>query len=156
VNYNKALKPWWTTNIYGDFYFREYTGNYYGVKYRQQGSSYSFNISNQLAFGKGWSAEVGGWFNGAALNSVFTRSEPLGSIDLGVSKKMLSDSLVVKLAFNDIAGTQKYRASSQFANVDTDVYSTWDARRAVLSLNYSFGKSIDLMQRKSDAEQRSM
>ena len=45
VNYNKALRPWWTTNIYGDVYLREYTGHYYGIDYRQQGSSYSFNVA---------------------------------------------------------------------------------------------------------------
>ena len=58
--------------------------------------------------------------------------------------------------FNDVAGTQQYRASNRIGNVDTDVYSTWDARRAVLSVNYSFGKSIELMQRKAEAERSSM
>ena len=156
VNYHKVVKPWWTTNLYGDVYLREFTGNYYGTEYRQQGSSYSFNMSNQLSLGHGWNAEVGGWFNGPALNTVFTRSLALGSLDVGLSKKLLSDSLTVKLAFNDVLGTQEYHSSNRFANFDTDVSSTWDARRAVLSVNYSFGKSIDLMQRKGEAEGRRM
>jgi hypothetical protein len=156
VNYNKALKPWWTTNLYGDVYLRTFTGSYFGIDYQQQGSSYSFNVSNQFTLPHKWSAEVGGWFNGPALNTVFTQSAPIGSLDVAVSKKMLSDSLVVKLAFNDVLGTQEYHGSNRFANFDTDVYSTWDARRAVLSVNYSFGKSIDLMQRKADAEKASM
>jgi hypothetical protein len=80
----------------------------------------------------------------------------MGSLDVAVSKKLLSDSLVVKLAFNDVLNTQKYYGSNRFANFDTDVHSTWDARRAVLSLNYNFGKNIDLMQRKSEAEGRRM
>jgi hypothetical protein len=69
---------------------------------------------------------------------------------------MLSDSLVIKLAMNDVLGTQRYNASNRFANFDTDVSQTWDARRAILSLNYSFGKNIELMQRKGDAERRNM
>jgi hypothetical protein len=156
INYNKALKPWWTTNLYGDVYLREFNGNYYGTDYRQKGSSYSFNMNNQLNLGHKWGAEISGWFNGPAHNTVFTQSASMGSIDVAVSKKLLSDSLVIKLAVNDLFATQEYHGSNRFANFDTDVYSTWDARRASLSLNYNFGKNIELMQRKADAERRDM
>jgi outer membrane receptor protein involved in Fe transport len=156
VNYNKTLRPWWTSNIYGDYYLKEYHGNYYGTDYRSAGHAYSFNVSNQFKLGRGWNAELSGWYNGPGLETVFTRPAEMGSIDVAVSKKLLSDSLVIKLAANDVLGTQRYRGNSRFANFDTDVTSTWDARRAVLSLNYSFGKSIELMQRKGDAERRNM
>ncbi len=156
VNYNKDVKPWWTTNLYGDFYLKQYTGNYYGVDYAQKGHAYSFNMSNQIKLRYGWSAELNGWYNGPGLQTVFTRPNAFGSLDVAVSKKLLSDSLVLKLAANDVLGTQRYSASNRFANFDTDVSSTWDARRATLSLNYNFGKSIALMHRKADAEERRM
>jgi outer membrane receptor protein involved in Fe transport len=156
VNYNKSLRPWWTVNLYGDAYLRQYRGNYYGIDYNQQGSSYSFNMNNQFDLGRKWRAELSGWYNGPGLSTVFTRPEALGSLDVAISKKLLSDSLTVRLAFNDMLSTQRYRGSNRFANFDTDVQSTWDARRAVLSLNYNFGRNIELMQRKGDAEQRNM
>jgi outer membrane receptor protein involved in Fe transport len=156
IIYNKQLKPWWTANLYGDFYLKEYHGNYYGTDYKQQGQAYSFNMSNQFKLGHGWNAELSGWYNGPRLETVFTRPKDMGSLEIAISKKMLGDSLTVKLAANDVLGTQRYEASNRFANFDTDVSSTWDARRAVLSLNYNFGKRIELMQRKNDAEGRNM
>jgi len=156
INYNNSLRPWWTANIYGDYYLKEYRGNYYGSDYRRQGDMYTLNVSNQFKLGRGWNAEVAGWYNGPGLTTVFTWQEQMGSLDLALSKKMCSDSLTIKLAMNDVLGTQRYNASNRFANFDTDVSSSWDARRVVLSLNYSLGKSIELMQRKGDAEKRNM
>jgi iron complex outermembrane receptor protein len=154
INYNKAIAPWWTTNVYGDFYYKAYSGNYYGIDYNQRGSTHSFNVNNQFMLKHKWGAELSGWYNGGGLATVFTRPKPMGSVNIAVSKKMLADSLVLRLAFNDVFGTQEYNASNRFANFDTDVHSTWDARRAVLSVNYNFGKNIELMQRKSEAERR--
>ncbi len=156
LNYNNTVMKGWTLNLYGDVYLNRYSGNYYGAEYVQPGSSFSFNANNQFELGHKWSGELSCWYNGPSRNTVFTQSLPMGSVDAAVSKKLLSDSLVVKLALNDIFGTQVYRGENRFANFDTDVRSTWDARRAVLSLNYNFGSKIETMGRKSNAESRSM
>lgn len=156
VNYNHILAKWWTMNLYGDFYFSRYTGTYFGADYVRRGTSFSFNTSNQFALGDGWNAEVNGWFNGPSLSTVFTQSFSYGSLDVAVSKKLLSDSLVLRMAFDDLVGTQRYRGNNRFANFDTDVQSTWDARRAVFSASYTFGKDIEVMRRKGEAEGRRM
>ncbi len=156
LNYSNSVRKGWTLNLYGDFYLNRYSGNYYGVDYVQPGSSFSFNANNQFELGHKWSGELTCWYNGPSHSTVFTKSLPMGSADAAVSKKLLSDSLVIKLAVNDIFGTQVYRGENRFANFDTDVRSTWDARRAVLSLNYNFGSKIETLGRKNNAESRSM
>jgi outer membrane receptor protein involved in Fe transport len=156
VNYNKQITKLWTTNLYADFYHRQYHGSYFGQIYDQRGQTYSANMNNQFRLKHGWTAELTGWFDGPGLTGLFTQSAAMGSVDVAISKKMCSDSLVVKLAMNDVFGTQKYHGSNVYSNFDTQVYSTWDARRAVFSLNYSFGKKIETMARRSDAESKNM
>ncbi len=153
VNFNTQFFPWWSFNGYADYSLNRFNGTYFGQEYVTRGQALTANITNQFKLGAGWESSISGWFNGPARNTVFTQSAEMGSLDLAVSKKALHDSLIVKLAFTDVLGTQRYYGSNVFANFDTDVYSTWDARRAVLSVNYNFGKSIDLMQRKEEARQ---
>jgi iron complex outermembrane receptor protein len=151
VNYNTQFFPWWSFNGYADYYLNRFSGVYFGQDYVTRGQAFTANITNQFKLGSGWETTLSGWFNGPARSTVFTQSAEMGSLDAAVSRKMLHDSLIVKLAFTDILGTQRYYGSNKFANFDTDVYSTWDARRAVLSLNYNFGKTIDLMQQKEES-----
>jgi hypothetical protein len=151
VNYNSNFRPWWTFNGYADYYLNRFGGNYFGQHYVTRGQAFTANISNQFRFGAGWEGTLSGWFSGPARSTVFTESASMGSLDAAVTKKLLQDSLVVKLAFSDVLGTQRYSGANKFANFNTDVASTWDARRAVLSVNYNFGRNIDMMQRKEDA-----
>lgn len=151
LNYNSNFYPWWSFNGYADFYLNRFSGAYFGQDYVTRGQAFTANISNQFKLGRGWDATLSAWFNGPARSTVFTESAAYGSMDAAVSKKMLNDSLIIKLAFSDILGTQRYSGTNKFANFDTDVQSTWDARRAVLSVNYNFGKNIDLMQRKDES-----
>jgi len=156
VNYNRALTDWWTTNLYADFYVLRFAGNYFGTNYVRRGTATTFNTSNQFTFGSGWSGELTGWVNGPALNTVFTQSGTYGSLDVAVAKKLFSDSLTLRLAFDDVLATQRYRGSNVFANFDTDVETTWDARRAVFSAAYSFGQRIETIRRKGEGEGRRM
>ena len=82
LNYNNTIRKGWTLNLYGDAYLNAYTGNYNGIDYTRHGSSYSFNATNGFELRHKWSAELSGWYNGPALNSVFTQS---ASIDRTVS-----------------------------------------------------------------------
>lgn len=156
LNYNQQVTKFWTVNLYADLFYRQYTGSYFGQPFDERGHSFSSNMNNQFRLKRGWAAELSGWYNGPGMTTLFTIPKAMGSLDFGISKKLCSDSLTIKLAVNDILGTQKYRANSQFNQMNTDVMSTWDARRAVFSLNYQFGKNFEMMQRRSDAEQRSM
>lgn len=150
VNYNASLLKWWSLTLYGDFYYKQYQGQYDTLPIDITGTGYSFNMNNQVKLGKGWSAEVGGWYRGPDMESVFTRSGIMGTVNAGIAKRMLSDTLTVKVNVQDVFNTLEYTSSNRFANFDYDTRSAWDARRCTVSLSYNFGKKIDLMQRKGD------
>lgn len=151
VNYNATLLKWWTLTLYGDFYYKQYQGQYDTLPLDLTGTGYSFNMNNQLKLGKGWSAELGGWYRGPDMESVFTRSAVMGSVNAGLVKRLLSDTLTVKVNVQDAFNMLEYNGSNRFANLDYDVRSTWDAHRCTVSLSYNIGKKIDLMQRKGDS-----
>jgi len=59
---NFSVKKWWNTNMYLNFFNNHYKGMYQADPVDVQFTSFQDNMSNTFMLGKGWTAEISGWY----------------------------------------------------------------------------------------------
>ncbi len=148
VSYNKQLKKWWSLNVYGSVYNNHYKGTIDGEAIDLGITAFSGNVSSQFSFDKGWSAEASGWYNSKDLQSSNILAEPMGMFSLGAGKKILKEKGSVRLNLRDPLYLMHFKGSTELNKFTTDVRSTWDNRRVILTFTYRFGKTLQQQQRK--------
>lgn len=114
----------------------------FGATERQSGGSWGVNsyISNSLELGKGWKGSVSGWFNFQNRATIYV-SKPLGSLDLGVQKNILSDKATLKLAVVDLLNTQKWEQTATTTGLQLHTYRKWESQNFTLGFSWRFGNN---------------
>jgi hypothetical protein len=143
VNLNPKPAKWWTINFFAELYRSRYTGKLYAGYIDQAANTIAGNINNQFTFGKGWSGELGGFYNGSGVAGQFV-TIPNGMLNAGLQKKVLGDKGSVRLNINDIFRTLKPSGEINYITNTHAAYSNFlDTRVTTLSFTYNFGKTIN-------------
>lgn len=143
VNLNLQPTKWWTTSVYAEVYRNRYKGMLYSGEVDQASNSFSGNANNQFTLGKGWSAELSGFFRTGGVSGQFV-SIPTGMINSGLQKKILKDKGVLKLSINDMFKT--FTPSGRINNIvntNASYHNYLDVRVTTLSFTYNFGKTLN-------------
>jgi hypothetical protein len=98
------------------------------------------NITNNLNFGKGWSAEVSGWYRAKTVEQL-SISEPMYFLTLGAQKNIMKGNGTLRMNLRDPFAWQKYSAYTRYSDVDVTVENQWNNRSFTVSFSYRFGKS---------------
>ena len=143
MNVNAGLNPysWWTNNITLEVQNRHYEGMLYD--YYLDTSSYYFgaNLTSQFNLGKGWSAELGGFYRTDILFGQIISGET-GQFNIGAGKKLFHNKGSLKLNFRDVFYTRINKGIISSIKNAYATYSNWfDSQMIGLSFSYSFGKS---------------
>lgn len=99
----------------------------------------NFYSALQMKLGKGWDAEVNGFFNTRNLDGI-TVNGTMGAVSFAASKSILNNKGKLSLNVRDPFFLQYYRGVTKFDNVDGMLRNQWDNRQVILSFNYRFGK----------------
>lgn len=137
---NLTLTPYWK-------FFGSAWGNYQHFKGGTKSSkvdvqAYSFGVSMQHNFtmGKGFSAELTGWYNGPGVYGPVFTTKAMGALDLGVQKLLVEDRLSIRLGITDLLHTGRFwKGRSEFNGVVLNIRSVSETRTLRLSVNYNFG-----------------
>lgn len=149
VNLGIPITKWWRTNISTNIFNNQYSGIVNGGNVKTNATSWMVNISNQFTFKKEWGAEISGFYRSRAVEGVII-AQPMGVINLAVSKQVLKKQATIKLNFKDPFNLQMFRGYSKYQNIDIDIRNNWDNRIVNVSFIYRLGKPIKgLKQRKS-------
>lgn len=140
VNYNKALKKWWTINAFGNLFNNHFEGFVNGRDLEADIFTGMVNVSNQFRLNKGWGAELSGFYRTQILASGIIVGEPMGVVSCGVSKTVLKEKGSIRLGLTDPFWIQFFRGYTRFGNIDTRITSRWDNRRATLTFTWRFSK----------------
>jgi hypothetical protein len=138
-----SLKPakWWSLLGYAEVQNRKYQDFIYGYALDTSALYSGMNLTNQLTLGKGWSAELSGFYRTGILVGQIT-SSATGQVNLGIGKKVLKDKGSLRLMVRDIFYT---RLNHGIIGSIKDAYGTYrnwgDSRNATLSFSYNFGSS---------------
>ncbi len=152
---------WWNANLYANVYRNHYQGTYISTENSQNVvvdldmafTSFSFNINNSFTIGKGWTAELSGWYNYKNVQQL-NLAMPMGQMNIGLAKNnLLKGKASLRLTARDPFGWQQYRASTRYGNVDFSLVNRWDNRQYGVNFTYRFGKQQGPSKKKSGTEE---
>lgn len=154
ISLTASLQPtsWWSSNSFGNFFRNEYKGDQKGGNLNNGIWSFSFNSQNTFQLGKGYSAELSGFFNSKSVYGVFV-SKSYYVISIGGQKQVLNKKGTIKLMVNDIFQTRQRRNTARYENLDMDGHIRFDSRMATISFSYRFGKDITPTRKRSSGSE---
>jgi len=151
LSVNAQLKPvkGWNAMLYGEGRYQEFKGLLSNTNLNVRSTYYSFNINNQFAFGKGWSAELSGFYRTKAIEGQLI-IHAISQVNAGVKKDILKGKGSLKLNVRDMLGPMLVKGNIDFQNTQASFNQQRDSRTIALNFNYRFGKPIKgLKNRKS-------
>lgn len=153
------ISKWWNVNLYGNLYRNHYEGTYIS---NETGSpevvgldiaftSFTVNISNNFTIGKGWSAELSGWYRYKTVEQL-NLAFPMGQLNFGLAKNnLLNGRMSLRLNARDPFNWQYYRGLTKYGTVDFNLDNRWDNRQYGINVTYRFGKQQNQNRRRSSA-----
>ena len=139
VSAGGPVKKWWTANLYINVYNNLFKGIVNGDYVSLSATTGQLNVSNQFKFAKTWGAEVSGFYQTASLEGVF-KIQPIGVMNLGVSKQVLKGKGTIRFSAKDILYSQKAKGTIQYSNIDASFQQQRDSRQLALGFTYRFNK----------------
>jgi hypothetical protein len=101
----------------------------------------SFFMQNSFKLGKGFTAELSGFYNSPSVWQGSFKSKSIYSIDGGVQKTIFKGKGTIKVAVGDIFNSLKFRGDSDFAGQQNTFYGKPESRQFKMSFNVRFGST---------------
>lgn len=98
-------------------------------------------MQHSFTLGKGYTAELSGWFSGPSIWGATWRTKSLGGLDFGVQKQVLKKQGTVKLTVTDIFFTNPWTATSNFGGLFINGGGRNETRTVRLAFSWRFGNS---------------
>jgi Outer membrane receptor proteins, mostly Fe transport len=91
--------------------------------------------------GKGWTAEMSGWYSSPSIWQGTFKTEQMWSIDAGLQKVVLKGKGNIKASVSDIFKTIEWTSTSNFANQFVRASGGFESRQFKLNFTYRFGNN---------------
>jgi iron complex outermembrane recepter protein len=101
----------------------------------------SFFMQNSFNLGKGYKAELSGFYNSPTVFQGTIKAKSMYSIDGGIQKVILKGKGNVKAAVSDMFKLMRFRGSIDYTGQHSDVLARWESRQFKLNFSYRFGNS---------------
>ncbi len=135
------IKKWWNgyANIWYNYQmFRGYIGDNY---VSENVPSYGAYLQQSFTLGKGYTAEISGWFNGPSVWGGTWKTKPQGGVDVGLQKQLLKNKATLKLSGTDIFHTAPWKAINDFGGLYVKGGGSWESQTFRVSFSWRFGNS---------------
>ncbi|MFC4232852.1 TonB-dependent receptor domain-containing protein [Parasediminibacterium paludis] len=133
------IAKWWNLNIYTNFYTNRFRGLVNNAYVDLSSPTFLLNASNTFKLGKGWNAELSGFYRSEGLEGVMY-IRPLGNINVGISKSVLNNKGSIRLNVRDIFWMQQPSGYAKYGDIDLTFKNRNDNRVANISFTYRFSK----------------
>jgi iron complex outermembrane recepter protein len=121
-------------------YLNKYSSPLDGGNLQQDFTSWDMNWGNNFTIGKGWAAELNGYYQSRMVWGLFYIKH-LSQISAGIQKVSNDKNSIFKLNVSDIFLTNHIAVDVKYQNQDFFTERTWDSRVVTLSYTYRFGKN---------------
>ena len=136
------IKPWWNLYAAVNIYNSKSRANFGAAKIINIDiTSYSLNAQNTFKLGKGYTAELSGFYNAPSLSAATFKTKAMGNIDIGLQKKLFHDNASIKLSCTDVLHTLKWYAQSDYNGTHILANSYWESRQLRVNFTYRFGSA---------------
>jgi len=132
------VTKWMKVNMYANLSNNRFKGFINNAHVDLQSNLFAGNLSAQMNLGKGWNADINGFYRSKGLDGVLVIGG-LGNVNAGISKSVLKKKGTVKLGIRDIFFTQRFKGSAEYSYIDTRFRQQRDSRQVSLSFNWRFG-----------------
>ncbi|MEZ4898426.1 MAG: TonB-dependent receptor [Saprospiraceae bacterium] len=136
------ITKWWSSfsNLSG--YYTKNIADYGDGKLVNLAAT-TFNIYAQETFTLPYDfrLEVSGWYNSPSLWGGTFRMDGMGSLDIGIQKKLLNNRANLKVSVSDVLKTNKWHGVSQFGALYMNINGGWDSRRLKVNFSYQLGNN---------------
>lgn len=129
-----------TSTLSGGVYWGRYESPLQGATLVNGNVAWDANLNNTFNFGKGWTAELNGFYQARNAWGQFIIKD-LAQVSAGVQKVSNDKKSTFKFSLSDIFLTNHISVIVQYQNQDFHTKRTWDRRVATLSYTYRFGKN---------------
>ncbi|HEY0434635.1 MAG TPA: outer membrane beta-barrel family protein, partial [Chitinophagaceae bacterium] len=135
----KEFKKWWSGSVYANGFNNRFEGVVNSEHVKLGVTSFFIQSQQQFKFGKGWSAEVSGWYRTRGLEGViFIR--PLGQFNFGLGKQIMKNKGSLRLNFRDPFNLTNFKGESRYGDVDAK-FQNYNFNRSVsINFTYRFNK----------------
>ena len=139
ISANKSITKWWTGNVYANVYNNHFKGVVNNESISIGITSYMVQLQQQFKFGKGWGAELSGFYRSKGLEGVIY-IKPIVQVNAGFSKQVLKNKGSVRLNVRDIFAGGVFKGYSKYGTVDAKFKNVNDSRAVSLTFTYRFNK----------------
>ncbi|WP_435353409.1 outer membrane beta-barrel protein [Emticicia sp. SJ17W-69] len=124
----------------GSANWNKYTSPLQGGTLENQYKSWDARLSNNIILGKGWTAELTGFYQSKSVWGLFI-IKSLAQVSMGIQKVSKDKLSTFKFGLTDMFLTNHIAVIVKYQNMDFFTDRTWDSRVATISYSYRFGKN---------------
>lgn len=149
-----SLASFWNLNANAAFIYNRYQWSEELSNKVNEDCTWIAGLNNQFSFGKGWSAELSGSYNGKMAAGQATLS-PVWQVNCGIQKKVLKDKATVGLFARDIFHSYRYNMELAVPGQRAFTKERYDNTLVGISFSWRFSKGYETKDsgRKSDIDQ---
>jgi len=137
-------KKWYSFFINLNTFYSRYQSKEFGTGDRNVNIdvySVSFFMQNSFKLGKGYTAELSGFYNSPSIWQGAFKSSSIYNIDGGVQKTILKGKGTVKVACSDMFNLLKFSGTSNFTGQTSVFHGKPESRQFKISANIRFGST---------------
>jgi outer membrane receptor protein involved in Fe transport len=138
---NIKIKKFWTANIFLSVNNLHFKGMLSGYHHDIRFTSSNNNINNHFTMSKGWSAELGGFYQHKNLFSGNSILKPFYMVNTGLSKQVFNDKATVKLSVKDVFNSRKIQIDQNYHEFESYFTNRVDSRTVSLAFTWRFAKN---------------
>ena len=137
--YNKRLTSWWdvSANI-GVYYFINHL-DYESYREDYRRPSCNLSLSNDIQLPAKVRMELSARYASKRQGRSYEVFKPSGSIDIGLSKRLLRDKLSLSLMITDLLHTERWDSYGRKGALELDIWGYSESRQVIFRVHYNFG-----------------
>jgi iron complex outermembrane receptor protein len=161
VDFSASAQPtkWYNVYLHAGLYNQKYDADFgNGKTINSSITSFNLYAQNTIKLPKDVSLEISGWYNSSSVWGGAYVTDPQGSLDLGLQKKLFKEQGTLKLSYTDVLLTAPWHSHNIYAGITILAHGNWESQQLRASFSWRFGnkqmKTSRQHQTGSDEEQK--
>lgn len=138
VNMPLPIKSWWEGYLWLGVWHNRFQSQLADGPLSAGSFGGGCYLSQQFNLGQGYGLEASFWAQFPTREGIFV-NRGIASVSAGAKKSLWQDRATVKIAVNDLFGTQRWMESVDFGSVRGTIRNTWESQNVALSFSWNFG-----------------
>lgn len=135
------INKWW--NGYANFWYnyQMFSGKIGENDVNVDIPMFGAYLQQSFTLGKGYTAEISGWFSGPSVWGGTWRTRSQGAMDIGLQKQIFQKRGSVKVAATDLFLTSPWKATNDFGGLYIKGGGRWESQTVRVSFSWRFGSN---------------